>query len=48
MPTTYLSKDGEFYRDLARRRDAYRNALLAKGIAPGSTKMRALMHRKFR
>ena len=46
MGSMGVDKSPEYYRELKRRRDEYRNKLIRKGINPRSNKMIELMHRK--
>lgn len=46
MPSCGCSRDRKYYQQLAARRQAYREKLIAKGVMDGSNKMLTLMYRK--
>ncbi len=46
MPSCGTDNSPEYFQELSRRREAYRQKLIAKGVVDGSRKMQKLMIRK--
>ena len=46
MPSCGYDETPEYYRELNRKRNAYRQKLIAKGVMDNSSKMLKLMCRK--